>query len=213
MGGGSNSASQAAERQEQQRQAMITQGIAATNKVFDDPKREAQVQDVLRATREMYFDELNKQKADVDRQNKFSLARDGMVGSRQAIDTGIQTGEDYSKGVLNAERGAQGAANNIRMADEEARRNLQAMVMSGLDATTAGQRSSASLAQNLEAARAGMDVSAVGTLGAGFADMYKRSRDRDAERRARSDAQSIYNTSPTFGIFSPNVSGWGGGGP
>jgi hypothetical protein len=199
MGSGSNDAQKAQERQEKERQAAIRQGTAAVNQAYDNPQREKDIGDFLAANRQLYFDELNKQNVDNTRQLKFALARNGQLGGSVQVDAGRRAGEAYQQGVLTAEREAASAANNLRAADEDNRRSLLAMVQSGLDATTAGARASAGLRTSLEGARAGMKVDALGDVFGSFSDLYKRSRESAAERRARSDAQALYNTGPIYG--------------
>lgn len=200
MGGGSNDAQRAAERQEKERQAAIRQGTAAVNQAYDNPQRERDIQDFLGAQRQLYFDELAKQNTVNTRDLKFALARQGQLGGSLQVDKAREAGEAYQTGVLKAENLASSAANDLRAADEENRRALLAMVQSGLDATTAGARAAGGLRTSLEGARAGMNVNALGDVFGGFADLYKRSRENAAERRARSDANSLYNTSASFGL-------------
>lgn len=199
MGGGSNNAARQAEEQERQRQLNITRGIAAVDRVYNNPSREKAIQDFLEANRQLYFGELDRQKGDADRESRFALARDGLVGSRQAVDTGIRIGEDYQKGVIGAERQAQASANSLRMADEDARRQLYALVQSGMNATTASQRATSSMQTALEGARADMKASAIGDVFAGLTDLYSRSRERATERRAQDDARALYNTGASWG--------------
>lgn len=199
MGSGSNDAQKAQERQEKERQDAIRRGTAAVNQAYDNPQREKDIGDFLAANRQLYFDELNKQNVANTRDLKFALARNGQLGGSVQVDAGRRAGEAYQEGVLTAERSAQQAANNLRSADEDNRRSLLAMVQSGLDATTAGARANAGLRTSLEGARAGMKVDALGDVFGGFSDLYKRSREAAAERRARSDAQALYNTGPIYG--------------
>lgn len=193
------------EQQEAQRLAAIRSGISGVNAVYDSPNRQAQINDYLEANRKLYFDELTKQHADATRNTKFALARNGTAGSRQQIDAAADMGEAYNKGVINAERQAQGQANNLRMSDEDSRNNLIALVQSGLDATTASQRANSTLRMNLEGAKSGMGVDALGQVFGGFSDLYKRSKDRDEERRAYKDLGTLYGTAPQWG--------YGGGKP
>lgn len=187
------------EQQEAQRLAAIRQGISGVNAVYDSPERQAQIADYLEANRKLYFDELGRQKGDTDRQLKFALARNGTAGSRQQIDAAADLGRQYNEGVINADRQAQGAANNLRMDDEASRNNLIAMVQSGLDATTASQRANNNLRVNLDGAKSSMRSDAIGNVFGGFADLYKRSKDRAEETRAYKDLGTIYGTAPQWG--------------
>ena len=203
MGGGGGSSERIArenQRLEQERLAAIQQGTYAANQIFDSPERQAQYDDYLRANREQYFGELERQMDDANRQNRFALARSGLVGSRQQVDAGRDLGEAYNRGVVDADRLAQRAVSDLRMADEDSRRSIIQMVQAGADATTASSAALRQMQTNLSGARADMNANALGDVFGGFAEMYKRSRERDAERRAQGDLNTIYNTSGQWGF-------------
>lgn len=215
MGGGSGSSDRIAreqQRQENERLAAIQRGIGATNAAFDSPERQAQYNDYLDAQRDMYFNELSKQQQEAQRQNTFSLARSGLVGSRQQVDRGADLGEAYSEGVVDADRLAQRALADLRGADEDARMATIQLVQSGADATTASSAALRRMQSNLSGARGEMNANALGSVFGGFADMYKRSQDRDSERRAAKDLRTLYNTATDWGYNAPVQVGWGGNG-
>ena len=203
MGGGGSSSSERIARQQEQREqerlATIRQGTGAVNSIFDNPNREAEINEVLAARRGLYGDELGRQKADADRQLKFALARSGLAGSRQSVDSSRRLGDAHQRGTVDAENRALSSANDLRMADEDARAQLIAMVQSGADVTTASNAAMARMQQNVAGARTSGNVSALGDVFGGFSDMYKRSRERAAERAAQSDLQTHYNTAGIFG--------------
>jgi len=203
MGGGGGSSERIArenQRLEQERLAAIQQGTYAANQIFDSPERQAQYDDYLRANREQYFGELERQMDEANRQSRFAMARSGLVGSRQQVDAGRDLGEAYNRGVVDADRLAQRAVSDLRMADEDSRRSIIQMVQAGADATTASSAALRQMQTNLSGARADMNANALGDVFGGFAEMYKRSRERDAERRAQSDLNTIYNTSGQWGF-------------
>lgn len=205
MGGGGGSADRIArenQRMEQERLAAIQQGTQAANQVFDSPERQAQYDDYLRANRDQFFGELERQHADAERQNRFALTRSGLVGSRQQVDAGRDLGESYNRGVVDADRLAQRRVADLRMADEDSRRSIIQMVQAGADATTASSAALRQMQTNLSGARSDMNANALGEVFGGFADMYKHSRERDADRRAQRDLNTIYNTAGNWG-FTP----------
>lgn len=217
MGGGGGSSDQIArEQQEQERQrlAAIQAGIGATNAVFDSPERQRQYDDYLAAQRESYFGELSRQQQEAQRGNKFALARSGLIGSRQQIDTGRDLGEAYNRGVVDADRLAQRAQSDLRAADEDSRRSIIQLVQSGADATTASSAAMRQMQTNLSGARADMNASALGQVFGTFSDLYKRSQDRAEQRRADRDLGTLYGTAAQWG-YSPQATnapisvGWG----
>lgn len=202
MGGGGGSADRIArenQRMEQERLAAIRHGTEAANRIFDSPERQAQYEDYLKANREQFFGELERQMDEANRQNRFAMARSGLVGSRQQVDLGRDTGEAYNRGVVDADRLAQRAVADLRMSDEDSRRSIIQMVQAGADATTASSAALRQMQTNLSGARADMNANALGDVFGSFADMYKRSRDRDADRRAQRDLNTLYNTAHNTG--------------
>lgn len=210
MGGGGGSSERIArenQQMERERLAAIQRGTAATNQIFDDPARQAQYDDYLGAQREMFFGELQRQMGDAQRGNKFAMARSGLAGSSQAVDAGKQLGEKYNRGVVDADRLAQRATQDLRGSDEESRRGIIQMVQAGADATTASSAALRQMQSNLSGARSDMNANALGQVFGGFSDMYKRSQERDADRRAQRDLGTIYNTAQKWG-YSPQGGRW-----
>src|SRR5690606_3533163 len=138
-------------------------------------------------------------------------ARSGLVGSRQQVDRGADLGKAYSEGVVDADRLAQRALADLRGADEDARMATIQLVQSGADATTASSAALRRMQSNLAGARGEMTANALGSVFGGFADMYKRSPDRAAERKAANDLRPAYNTATDWGYNAPVQVGWGGG--
>lgn len=208
MGGGGGSAGRVAQeqaRQDSNRQAAVSSGIARTNAMYDSPERQGQYNDFLSAQRQMFFDELGRQQKEANRNNTFDLARRGLVGSRVAIDRGRDLGESYNRGVVNADRHAQGALSDLMSADDQSRRDTIQLIQSGADVTSASNLAARGLRSNLSGAKTAANADALGSVFGSFGDMYKRSLERDAERRALRDRAMLYNTTNTFG--------YGNGGP
>lgn len=205
MGGGSNRAQQQAEANERQRQAQISAGTAAVNRAFDDPKRRGYIEgDFLNATRTYLGEDLDRQKSENDRQQKFAAARSGLAGGSAQVDMARESGEVYNRGKLEVERRAQGAVADLLGQDEQSRLNLLAMVQSGLDMGTAAQRSASAMRNNLLAGEAGATAQGLGDIFSKFADTYRASLKAKSERDAE---KNKLNTLYQPGIFT----GFGGG--
>lgn len=202
-GGSNNSAQRAAEQAEAERQARITASVGRINAAFDDPSRAAQIQDFLGATRGFYMDDLGRQKAETDRNLKFAMARSGLSGGSVAIDNAGKVGQDYLRGVIEADRRAQGAASDLRAQDEQSRLNLISLAQQGMDATTGNSRALSSLQNNLQAGRSTATAQGIGNAFSGFADLYRRSQEEAARRRGE---RYVYGT------FYGSDSGYGGRG-
>lgn len=179
MGGG-GSAEREARRAESARLEQVRQGTDAVNAVFDAPRRQAQYGELLTALRERGQDDLNEQKRIADLQRTFSIGRSGLTGASQDASSRKLLGREYTKGLLDLEGRAQGAASDLRMQDEQDRLNLLQMIQAGLDTGTASQRAGAAM-------RASAQNAMSGALAAGAQDIFSGSLDIAAKRKDASD--------------------------
>ena len=202
MGSSSNNAQKEADRSEKERQAQISQSTGAINAIYDDPSRQAQYDKLSSDTTAFYTGDLDRQKAINDRKLKFALARSGQTGGSVQADQSQTLGEDYLRGVVEAQRRGSAAGANLRGADEQSRSNLIAMAQTGLDATTSGARAASSLRSNLESSMADSTSNQLGDMFGQFGDIYRRSEDRKELQKGQRYA---YNT-----VYQP-MFGYGGG--
>lgn len=192
MGSSRNRAGEEANRMEAERQAAIRQAQMAINQVFNDPRREADIADFVSAMRTFRMQDLDRQKAETDRQLRFALARGGLIGGSTQLDQQKAFGEQYARGVLDIERGAQGAGAELRAADQDARGRLISLATQGLDATTAAQQAAAAMRSNLEAGRATSMAQGLGDVFSRFNKFYEQSREAAERRRADRNAGWLY---------------------
>lgn len=204
MPGSSNSAQKAAQAQQQQQQHAIEQSQAQINSVFNNPQRQADINDFVNATRQYYQQDLDKQKANTDRQLKFALAKSGLTGGSEQVDQQEQLGEQYAKGQLQAEQKALGAGANLQDADEQARQRLIALATSGLDSTNAATQSAEALRTDLQSARAQAGTDALGDVFSSFNNFAKNVDTAHQQRDAYKQLYSLYGPIQTSG-------GYGGG--
>lgn len=186
MSSPSNSAANQATKAEKERQAAIRGTQVAVNRIFDDPRRQAEIADYVGAVRQLQTQDLDRQKGAADRELRFALARGGLTGGSTQIDQARRLGEDYTRGALEVDRGARAAGANLEAADQDARARLIQLATSGLDATTAAQQSAAALRSNL--AGANPTANALGEVFTNVQPFFKSSRDDAARRRANQDA-------------------------
>ena len=196
-GGSSNSAQRAAEAAEAERQARITASVGRINTAFDNPQRASELGEYLGATRQFYMDDLNRQKGDTDRNLKFAMARNGQTGGSVSIDNARRVGEDYTRGVVEADRRAQSAVADLRSQDEQSRLGLIQMAQSGLDSTTASSRALSALQNNMQAGRASSTAQGMTDAFGSFANIYRRSQEEAARRRGEMQYGLTYQ--PGFG--------------
>lgn len=194
--GGSDKAANEARRQEEKRQAAIAAGTKAVDRVFDAPTRVAQQQDFIDALRQHYRTDADRQKADADRKLRFSMARGGLTGGSAAADGSRNLGEEYAKGLLDAENKAQSAYADLVAQDEQSRQALLSQVRSGMDATTAASRAGAQMRANAGVASADAMATGLGDIFGNTAQLYKDQQEAAERRRGTRDAYgTIYKSS------------------
>ena len=186
--GGGNKASEEAQRAEQERLAAIQKTQGAINGVFDGPARQADIANFVSATRDFYTKDLNRQKADTDRELRFALARNGQIGGSTQNDQAKRFGDTYQRGLLDVERKAQGAGASIEGADQDARARLLSLATTGLDATSAASQSAAALRTNLQAGAGDRAVGSLGDAFSTFKSFIDRSKETADRRRANTES-------------------------
>ena len=187
-----NKAAEEAAAAEKARQAAIAATQGRVNAVFDSPARQAEIERAVAAQRDLNTRELNREKANTDRQLKFALARNGQIGGSTQIDKGTEFAEAYARGLLGVERGAQGFGASIRGADQDARARLISLATAGLDATTGAQQAAEAMRVNLEAGKADRNASGVADVFVNFKPFIDRSRVAADQRRADGLFANLY---------------------
>lgn len=188
MGGGNNKAAQQAEQSERDRMARVAQSTSAINAAYGDPRRANDINDYGRAVLEFQRKDLDRGKAEADRQARFAMARTGLTGGSRDVDVNRDLAETYDRGVLDATRKSEGAMAQLRSQDQSAKNNLIALAQSGMDATTAAQQAAEGIRVNLANARADMGQQSIGNLFSRFADIYKTSQEQKGKREAQRHA-------------------------
>lgn len=171
---------------EDARQARITQNVAGINSAFAG--REPQYQQFTQALRDRLNTQFGQQRAQATRQNKFALAKQGLIGGSAAVDAGRRLTREGQEGALAIERMAQGAGADLRARDEQARAQMISLAQSGSDIGNAAQQTAALLSANLGAAQNQDLVDGLGNLFGGTAEAYRRAQDAEARRRGLESA-------------------------
>lgn len=200
--GTSNYAKRAEKRATQaeaERQASMGRATDRVNAVFDAPERAAQIQDFLDAIRGNYRIEADRQKGIADRKLKFSMARSGLTGGSASVDANRNLGEEYTRGLLDAESRSQEAAGRLRADDEASRLGIISMIRQGLDATTAAQRAGAAMSQNAQIAMGEATPKGLGEIFGGTAELYKAQQEAAERRRGERAAYGTIYGKSAFG--------------
>jgi hypothetical protein len=179
-GGGDSSASDAAERRETERLAEIKRATSSIDTAFNN--RGGQQQDFVKALRSFLSGDVRKQQKIASRGLKFGLARSGLIGGSAAVDTGRTLGEEFSTGLLKAERGAQAGLSDLKASDEAARLQLLGLAQTGLSSTTAADRAAEAIRSNLAGAKSRITTAGVGGVFGKTTDLFRKQAEA-AERR------------------------------
>jgi hypothetical protein len=186
-GGGGGGAAEAAETRETERLAEIKRATSAIDAAFGG--RGAQQQDFVGALRSFLSGDVRKQQKIASRGLKFGLARSGLTGGSTAVDVGRTLGEEFSTGLLKAERGAQAGLSNLKASDEAARIQLLGLAQSGLSSQTASQRAAEAIRSNLATAKAGVTTSGVADVFGKTSDLFRKQEEAAERRRGLSEAE------------------------
>lgn len=185
-----------ATKAEDQRQRQMQRATDRVNAVFDSPDRALQIQDFLDAIRGNFRTEADRQKGIADRKLKFSMARSGLTGGSAAADANTNLGEEYTRGILDAETRAQEAGGRLRSEDEASRLGIISMIRQGLDATTAAQRAGAAMSSNSQIALGEANPKGLGDIFGTTAALYKEQQEAAERRRGERAAYgSVYGKS------------------
>lgn len=167
-GGGGNQAWEI----EQDRQRRAAEAIDAINGIFDQAGRQNLYQSHRNAVYDLNTKEVERQAKQMERANRFALARNGLLGGSADIDSNAEINRRTNEGLSKAGGIADAAMADLQNADENARNNLVSMANAGTDATTAAQLAANNLRQNADAATADRSVASVGDLFNSMANAY-----------------------------------------
>lgn len=142
------------------------------------------VKNVAPAPRQQMYNEQKQavfdvNKRDIDRQygmaerdNRFGLARAGLMGGSADVDSNALLQDKTNEGLIRARGLGDAAAADLKLADERARQQLISMAQSGIDTGTAegmALRSLDAQAQNAQGARTGATIGSLfDDLGAAY---------------------------------------------
>lgn len=192
------SAADRAARLEMERQVTIGKTQGRINQVFDDPRRQGEIEDFVDAMRTYYRQDIDRQKGQTDRDLRFSMARSGLTGGSVQVDKTREFGEQYARSLTAADQKALGAGAQLSAQDQDARARLITLATSGLDATTAAQQASAAMRSGLESSRSAAKFDGMGDAFGTFKTYLNRSQEAADRRRANTDSGfGPYGAAPT----------------
>jgi len=201
-GGGSNKAQQQADRNAQAQQQQTDLTTRKINSIFSDPARQAQYNQLATDTTNYYKQELDRQQQQATRSLKFSLARSGLTGSSVQAGEAQNLGQDYQRGLLDAQRRGISAADSLRSADQSAKAQLMGEAQSGLNMGTAEQQANSALQSGLANAQDNATVNQIGNMFSDISNRYSNSVQQANNRRAYTQGFNLY-TPMTSGGYRP----------
>lgn len=120
------------------------------------------------------MDRLDTQKTDADRELSFSLARRGLAGGTADIDASRRLADNYDLGALAVASHADGASNELKSSDEQAKLRLISMAQNGLSAGAATNQALQQIQLSSEQAQSDRSEASLGDLFSGVALMNQQ---------------------------------------
>lgn len=156
---------------EQARQAKIQAAVDAINAQFRNAGTAA-YDDLGSAVTGVAQHDLDKQFTVADKQNRFGLARSGLLGGSVDAEAGADLGKRYGEGQIKATQAGIGAAADLKSTDERTRQNLISLAQSGIDTGTAASLAASQQAAAAQAAKAAVPAATVGDLFSNLSQAY-----------------------------------------
>lgn len=203
-GGGSSAYSDYMLEQERQRQRQIAEATAAVNRAFDMSNRQELYDKQRKAVYDLNSAEVERQAEEAERQNRFGLARNGLLGGSADVDATAELNRRTNEGLMNASGIADDAAAKLRSADEATKQNLLSLAQSGISSGDAADLATSQLASNLNSASADAQAASIGDLFGNLAYMYMY---QDAAKQAANTNRylaSLYGNRGSSGLDTHN---------
>lgn len=199
MGAGGNKAADAANAANAEQQRQIQQTVGQINDAYGSPQRQQQYDAYGKNLQSYYTGQVNEQETTNARNLKFAMARSGLTGGSAAVDSNTQLAKDYSKGLLEASRAAQGGTAALQQADVASKNQLIGLAQQGNFTGMIPQQVASSQSAALGAAQNFGNANALGNLFAGSGQIWQNNQTASANRRAQvSPIGSLYGNS-SFG--------------
>ncbi len=184
-----------ARRQEQERQQRIRAATEAINTTFNGSRRDELYDNQKKAIFDLNQRDLLRQREEAERENRFGLARTGLLGGSTDAESNAEINRRSNDGLLKVGSIADQSAADLRLQDERTRSNLLSMAQSGIDTGTAASQALNGLAVNADQAAAQRGSAAIGNLFNDLGNAYLMRKQFDA----MNNPQNPYMQSQFFG--------------
>jgi hypothetical protein len=191
--GTNNSAANAANAANTDRQNQINASIGQITQAYSSPQRQAQVDQYGQQVGNYLTGQVNSQQATNARNLKFAMARSGLTGGSASVDANTQLGKDYSTALLQASQQAQNAKASLSQSDISAKNQLIGLAQQGSYIGAIPQQVAQAQSASLGAAQNYANPQALGNLFASTAQIYNNEQTAAANRKAQiSPIGSLY---------------------
>lgn len=166
--------------EEAERQGKIRNATDAINNIFNAAGRDSLYGDHRNAIFNLNRRELERQQQEAARENRFGLARSGLLGGSVDAESNAEINRRANEGLLKVGSIADQAAANLRMQDERTRSNLLSMAQSGIDTGTAASQALGGLRVNADQAAAQQGTASIDKLFNDIGNAYLARQRNDA---------------------------------
>lgn len=169
-----------AANEEALRQSKIRSASDAINNIFNMSGRDQLYGDHRSAIFNLNKSELDRQREEAARENRFGLARSGLLGGSVDAESNAEINRRANEGLLKVGSIADQAASDLRMQDEKTRSNLISMAQTGIDTGTAASQALNGLRVNADQAAAQRGSATIGALFNDLGQAYLARKQFDA---------------------------------
>lgn len=170
--------------------------------------RDALYDQQKQAVTDMNTRDVNKQYAQAERQNRFGLARSGLLGGSADVDSNALLQDKTNQGLIQASALGDQAAADLKTADERSKQNLISMAQSGIDTGTAQTMALHNLDATAQTAAANRGAATIGNLFGDLGQAYLLNQQATGARAGVNNTQQQYPNLATAGKgYSGSVQG------
>lgn len=193
--GTNNSAADAANQANAQRQQQIQDSINQITAAYASPERQSQYAQYGTNLNNYYTGQVNEQEATNARNLKFANARSGLTGGSAAVDSNTQLQKDYTAGLLKASQTAQGGTAALQQSDINSKNQLISLAQQGGYTGAIPTQVAQAQTAGLGAAQNFGNANSLGNLFSGTANIYQNEQTAAANRKAQvSPIGSLYGS-------------------
>ena len=191
---------------------MISDGKLFTGMQTTAPmgaNRQALYDEQKQAVTDLNKREVDRQYTQAERENRFGLARAGLLGGSADVDSNAELQRRTNTGLIQSVAAGDAAAADLRTQDERTRQSLISMAQSGIDTGTAQQTALAGLNANSQAAAGARGGATVGNLFDNLGTAYLQNQTNQGMMMGGLPGQQWYGVSAPQQTYGGNTGSTG----